>query len=196
MSLELLFSAFIFIFLAALPGRTTFVMLLLAAKGFPKQVFIGSSLAFLIQSLISVSIGHYLAMLPQWIVHAFVGLLFLYFAYHFWRESQTIESETTPRKVTIKSVFVLVFMAEWGDVSQVAIATVSAQNQEHVGWIFIVALVALLLIVTLAVGLGIKFGNTFKPNHIQKAAAAAFALTGLYLLFTAAQSYFLAFSAA
>jgi putative Ca2+/H+ antiporter (TMEM165/GDT1 family) len=176
---SLFITAFIFIFLAALPGRTTFLMLLLAARGRPWVVFLGAALAFAAQSVISVLLGELLSFLSQTAIEIAAGLLFLYFAWKFWHESRRpIEQKNA--NVSLASVFFLIFMAEWGDVSQVAIATYSAQHDKLIT--LAAALSALILIVLLATITGAKLGRNIAADRIQKFAAIVFGCIGIYLL--------------
>jgi putative Ca2+/H+ antiporter (TMEM165/GDT1 family) len=182
MNWPLVWSAFAFIFLAALPGRTTFVLLLMGASGRLKPIFIGAALAFFAQSLISVSMGHFLAFLPAWVIQIGAGILFLYFSFHFWKESKKVISVSNSAQISIRSAFLIVFSAEWGDVSQLAIASFSARNQQSVALVFGVAVFALWLITGLALAVGKHARKVFSQNHIQKFAAVGFALTGIYLI--------------
>lgn len=178
---SLFLTAFAFIFLAALPGRTTFLMLLLSARGNPQTVFVGAALAFAVQSLISVGLGEVLSFLPHTLIEAGAGFLFLFFAWNFWRESREVIEEGKMTKVTVTSVFILIFMAEWGDVSQVAIATYASQHDGKL-LIFAAAFLALLAIVVIATLTGSKVGRAVQPRLVQKSASVAFGMTGIYLL--------------
>ena len=187
----LLFGAFSFIFLAALPGRTTFLMLLMATRSGPWSVFFGASLAFIVQSAISVALGHVISFLPPRVIQFCSGLLLIYFSIHFWRDSkQDLQSESLKlnsksKSNTIRSSFLIIFMAEWGDVSQVAIASFSARAKDAIT-VFMSAVSALCFIAALAVFIGSRGSRVFKHPAIQKFAAIGFAFSGAYLLVRAA----------
>ena len=182
-------STFPLVFLASLPGRTTFVMLMLGARQRPLGIFLGAALAFLCQTIISVLLGRVLAHLPQPWFQRGVGLLFLYFSFRFWREGsrpegkeQIIGQRNRPHLYeVIRSAFILIFAAEWGDVSQVAIASLSARNSERLT-VFCSSLLALWLIAALAVFIGSHIHRVIRPVLVQKLASIVFAGTGLYLL--------------
>jgi putative Ca2+/H+ antiporter (TMEM165/GDT1 family) len=180
-------SAFTFIFLASFPGRTTFLMLMMAARDRPLLVFFGALIAFFLQSFISVSMGRFLAFLPQWSIQSGAGILFIYFAFRFWRESNQGVEDTVriQSRNSIWSSFLVIFIGEWGDVSQVAIASFSARNQQASFTIFSSAVLALWVISGVAVWVGSRLGKVFKQAHIQKVAAVGFAITGLYLILRA-----------
>src|SRR4051812_543790 len=120
MNAEIFFATFLLIFLASLPGRTTFVMMLLVLKEPAIAVLIGSLLAFFLQCLIAVLFGSLLGLLPQFIVHFSAGLLFLFFAYKMWTEHVPASLDLSSFKPTkdnfligIRKSFIAVFVAEW-----------------------------------------------------------------------------------
>jgi putative Ca2+/H+ antiporter (TMEM165/GDT1 family) len=181
---------FTFIFLAALPGRTTFLLLMLAASGNAKRIFIGAALAFLVQSFISILIGQALHLMPHSYVEIGAGVLFLYFSRHFWIESKKSLEVTNLNQIhSVKSVFVLIFMAEFGDVSQLAIAT-SASTSSSKTLVFFTAVGALWLLTALAVFVGSHMGRLFKPVLLQKLASLAFLVLGIYLCVKGGVSFF------
>lgn len=183
MSTTFLLTSFIFIFLAAAPGRTTFVLVLFASQGRLKNIFIGAAAAFFIQSFISVLLGEILALFPQPVVELIAGILFVYFAYSFWKMSaKSIELLDSDRNISIKSVFLVVFMAEFGDVSQLAIAATAAKSSSKFS-IFVLAVIALWIITGIALLVGHNLKQLFKPSLIQKAASVAFLIMGFVLLF-------------
>lgn len=190
MTWPLFFTAFSFIFLAALPGRTTFLMLLMAARTpHPWGIFWGAAVAFTCQSIISVALGSVLAFFPPHWIHFAAGVLFLFFAFLFWRDGRLRRSELperTPKKNSspfeiIRGSFLVIFMAEWGDVSQVAIASFSARYSQHLE-IFFSAIVALWVIAAVAVFIGSRARKVVKSFLIQRIASVVFALTGIYLI--------------
>lgn len=182
MSWPLFIEAFVFIFLAALPGRTTFLMLIMAARWSAWQAFIGAALAFGIQSVISVALGSLFSLLTTAAIQSVVALLFIYFSIRFWHDSRkqvTLKSSSTSTQ--IRSSFLLVFAAEWGDVSQLAIASFSAKNHEPFT-VWISATLALWLIAALAILVGRNLHRAVSPVYVQKIAAIGFAITGIYIL--------------
>jgi Ca2+/H+ antiporter, TMEM165/GDT1 family len=186
MSATFLLTSFIFIFLAAAPGRTTFILVMLASQGRLKNIFAGAAAAFFIQSFISVLLGEVLALFPLFIVNLLAGALFIYFAYSFWSQSkETIELRDSDKNISIKSVFLIVFMAEFGDVSQLAIAATAAKSSSKFS-IFALSLIALWTITGIALLVGYNLKRLIKPSLIQKTASIVFLVIGVYLLFQSA----------
>jgi putative Ca2+/H+ antiporter (TMEM165/GDT1 family) len=173
---------FVFVFLAALPGRTTFILILLAASTSPWRILIGSIPAFIVQCGLAVVAGYAIRELPHVYTKMAAGLLFLYFARKFWLDSKHAEQEPrTDSKRSRAAIFLLFFMAEMGDVSQLAIAARAAQAES--AWkVFIGAAGAMTTIAFLAAFAGQLLGKGLKPAVLQKLAAAFFVLVGVYLL--------------
>ena len=184
MSIVFLLTSFLFIFLSAAPGRTTFVLIMLASKGHLKDIFWGAAAAFFIQCFISVLLGNVLMLLPQSVVELCAGIMFLYFSFSFWKESNhSLEIQSSTKKISIKSVFTIVFLAEFGDVSQLAIAATASKSPSKMA-IFIIAVIAMWIITGLSLCLGHNLKRISKTGFIQKMAAIFFFLIGLFLIFS------------
>jgi len=173
---------FIFIFLAALPGRTTFILVMLASNSKAKNVFFGAASAFLIQASLSVLLGQLLTLIPEAYVSFSAGILFLYFSWKFWVESRTKESGIENAKTqSIKSVFILIFMAEVGDVSQLAIATSASKTLSKLN-VFLVSVCALWIITLLAIVVGRNLRRFINFGILQRIASFVFLAVGIYFL--------------
>lgn len=186
MSISVFLGLFSFFFLAAAPGRTTFVLIALASKGPFRRLFFGAAAAFFVQSLFSILLGEVLGRLPQSAVEFIAGIAFLYFGYAFWRQSQRAEEFVSrENSVSAKEAFVLVGVAELGDVSQLAIATVAAKSASKVS-VFIAAISALWVLCALALWIGKALKRVINPGLIQKLAGLAFVGIGLFFIVKAA----------
>lgn len=131
------------IFVAELPDKSMFAILALSAK-FPKRaVWIGAALAFLAHVIIAVTIGSFLAKLPVTLVQIIVAVLFaagaciLLFGKH--EDERSVIRETSkearhlsrrhPLKV-IAGSFLIVFLGEWGDITQLVTANYAAKYHD------------------------------------------------------------------
>jgi Ca2+/H+ antiporter, TMEM165/GDT1 family len=142
MDWKLFASTFALIFVAELPDKTAIATLLMATRHNPWGVFAGGAGAFVVQSLIAVTFGSMISLLPAKIVHIAAGLLFLVFAVLLWRENEeeeaeaAVEKEDSPKATSlwkvIGSSFMVIFLAEWGDLTQLATATLAAQYRAPV----------------------------------------------------------------
>ena len=85
MVLSVIAAAFILVLPVELPDKTLFATLVLATRFKPLPVFTGVGLAFAVQSLIAVTAGSLLTLLPDAVVSAVVAVLFLVGAVILWR---------------------------------------------------------------------------------------------------------------
>jgi len=120
------------IFLAELPDKTMFASLLMATKGRPAQVWLGAAGAFLVHVTIATTVGVVLfAVLPRQAIDGVVAALFLFGAIYAWREGTRDEGELVEheraRHGVVLTAFVVIFLAEWGDLTQILTANLAAK---------------------------------------------------------------------
>jgi putative Ca2+/H+ antiporter (TMEM165/GDT1 family) len=154
---------FLAIFVVELPDKTFLATLVLATKYRPILVWIGVGLAFLVQTTVAVLLGHAVSFLPEEVVQAAAGLMFLVGAVILIREGRShqeaaandeeIETKPVHGWRAILASFLVLFAAEWGDLSQLLTISLVAKYEEPVA-VFIGALAALLLVSGLAVVAG------------------------------------------
>jgi putative Ca2+/H+ antiporter (TMEM165/GDT1 family) len=187
METKLFFSTYVLIFVAELPDKTAFAALLLATSHHPLAVFIGAGGAFLIQSLVAVTFGSLLSFLPSHLIHISASILFLVFAVLMWRKGGE-EAVSSPEKQTkirfsqsVSAAFWTIFIAEWGDLTQLATATLAAKYNAPIT-IFTSSILALWTVTAIGVIVGYKIKYLFPGKMLQKIAASAFAVIGVVLL--------------
>jgi putative Ca2+/H+ antiporter (TMEM165/GDT1 family) len=137
MQLGIVLAVFPLIFFGELPDKTMFASLLLASRGRPLAVWFGAALAFIVHVTIAVSIGVGLFhLLPHRAVDGLVAVLFAIGAVLAFRESGDEEElaaaevvDTAQLRVhrTIATAFLVIFVAEWGDLTQVLTANLAAR---------------------------------------------------------------------
>ena len=188
MDLKLFASVFALIFLAELPDKTALAAVVLASRGRPLAVFFGAALAFTLQSLIAVCLGSVLGRLPAAWVRIGSGLLFLGFAVSLWFSGNSSEENPQPGadggRGFLKAAwaaFLVIFAAELGDFTQIATAALTAKHRQPLT-IFFAATLALCSVAAIAVNLGHRARHWIRPQKLQRAAAAAFAVIGILLL--------------
>jgi putative Ca2+/H+ antiporter (TMEM165/GDT1 family) len=184
--LKLFYSTFALIFISELPDKTAFASVLLATRNRPLAVFFGACGAFVVQSVVAVAFGSVISLLPARIVHTGAGVLFLVFAVMMWRRrDETPEaSGNTHSTGFLKGVvasFLVIFAAEWGDLTQLATATLAAKYKSPL-IIFSSATLALWVVTGIAVIVGYKAKAFIAPKVLQRVAAIAFAGVGLVML--------------
>jgi len=187
-SLQLFASVYGVIFLAELPDKTALSALVLASRHRPLPVFLGAALALTLQSLIAVGAGSLLARLPEHVVHVGAGLLFGGCALVMWfRRPEEADPEDTKNKEkagffgVLWTVFAVVFVAEWGDLTQIGTAGFEAKYHAWLT-ILVASSLALWSVTALAVLVGNRAGKLLSPALTQKVAAGVFAVIGALLL--------------
>jgi Ca2+/H+ antiporter, TMEM165/GDT1 family len=155
------------IFLVELPDKTFIATLVLATRFRPLFVWIGVCLAFLVQTLVAVTVGGLLAQLPKRPVEAFAAVMFLVGGIILIRGARKADEEEAETEeefshkgaataVGLKAIgvsFGILFLAEWGDLSQLLTASMVLQFKEPVS-VFIGAFLALATVSGLAAVLG------------------------------------------
>jgi putative Ca2+/H+ antiporter (TMEM165/GDT1 family) len=136
MSLGIVLATFAVIFPAELPDKSTIAALVLGTKYKPSHVYIGVVLAFAAQVVIAVAAGSLLVLLPHRLLQIVVGVMFAVGAVLIIRErggedeaEARVRSVAATRplwKVSLTS-FTVVFLAEFGDLTQIATANLVAK---------------------------------------------------------------------
>lgn len=129
--------AFGVIFLAELPDKTALAGLVLGTRYRASYVFAGVAAAFLLHVVLAVAAGSVLTLLPQQIVHAITGLLFLGGAVMLLLHKGEGEEEMRkPADQTFWKVagtgFMLILVAEFGDLTQIMTANLAARYDDPV----------------------------------------------------------------
>jgi putative Ca2+/H+ antiporter (TMEM165/GDT1 family) len=183
---KLFASIFAVIFVAELPDKTALASLVLATRHRALPVLVGAAAALAIQSLVAVLAGSLLSMLPPRVVHVGSGLLFLVSAIVMWlkKEEEPEAAEDGGQVGFAKAFtmsFMVVFVAEWGDLTQIATAGFAAHSRQPV-LVFCAATAALWAVATIAVILGHRAKHLLNPRIAQRVAAVLFALVGVALI--------------
>ena len=132
MILHVVLVCFPVIFLAELPDKTMFATLLMAGRGRASQVWLGVAGAFLVHVVIATTVGVALfAALPHKAVDGVVAALFLFGAVYVWRQKPNDEAGLVERERTrhgvVLTAFLVIFLAEWGDLTQILTANLAAK---------------------------------------------------------------------
>jgi Ca2+/H+ antiporter, TMEM165/GDT1 family len=187
---HLLLSVFGVIFIAELPDKTALAALVLATHLEALPVFIGAALALAVQSMVAVAAGNLLSFLPSRAVHLGAGSLFLVSSVLMWRrcddpgaeQSTTAGSDRRPAfRRAVATVFGIVFIAEWGDLTQIGTAALAAHYRAPVT-VFVGATLGLWAALALVVFVGNRAAKYLDPDRTKKIAAVVFAVIGFLLL--------------
>ncbi len=164
MDLAVIALTFAAIFVVELPDKTFIAALVLSTRYRPFMVWIGVGLAFLIQTVIAVTAGHLATLLPEVLIRSVALAIFLIGAIVLFRsapgaEAEEIEAEeeyaarATESKTGLKAIgasFLVLFAAEWGDLSQLLTISLVAKYEQPIS-VFVGAWGALLAVSGLAV---------------------------------------------
>ena len=188
MDLKLYMAAVAVTFVAELPDKTAFASFIMSTQKRPLAVFVGGASAMVVHTVIAVAFGSLLSLLPAQVIRILSGCLFLVFAFFMWHrkreDGDSVMSKQKPENFLgiAATSFVVIFVAEWGDLTQFSTATLAAKY--HSPWtIFLAAVTGLWAAIGLAGWLGSKVGVAFSQKTLQRLAAAVFALVGLWILF-------------
>ena len=83
--------------------------------------------------------------------------------------------------------FLVIFVAEWGDLTQLATAALVAMTGQAIS-VAIGAITALWLVTVLAAVAGARLAGVLAPTVIRRVSTALFASVGVFVLASAAQS--------
>lgn len=161
MDLVVVALTFAAIFVVELPDKTFLATLVLSTKFRPLYVWIGVGLAFTVQVGIAVALGKAAALLPEDLVHGAAALLFLAGAALLLREARAHDAADDGAEFAEKAheaqgwkaigaSFLVLFAAEWGDLSQLLTLSLVAKYDDPVS-VFVGSLAALLAVSGLAV---------------------------------------------
>ncbi|MFF6782725.1 TMEM165/GDT1 family protein [Streptomyces sp. NPDC012510] len=149
------------VFLAELPDKTALAGLVLGTRYRASYVFAGVAAAFAVHVTLAVAAGSVLTLLPQQIVHALTGVLFLGGAAMLLLTKGGAEDDAEIRKPENQSFwkvsgagFMLILVAEFGDLTQIMTANLAARYDDPLS----VGLGAVLALWAVA-GLGILGGK-------------------------------------
>ncbi|MET9082291.1 TMEM165/GDT1 family protein [Streptomyces sp. NPDC090075] len=123
------------IFLAELPDKTALAGLVLGTRYRASYVFAGVAAAFLLHVVLAVAAGSVLTLLPQQIVHALTGVLFLGgAAVLLLKKGEEDEEIRKPADQSFWKVagtgFMLILVAEFGDLTQIMTANLAARYDD------------------------------------------------------------------
>jgi len=190
-TLSVFFYVFTVIFVAELPDKTALAALVLATRNKPLPVFTGTALALAVQSAVAVVAGRLFALLPARPVHIVAGVVFIISAgVMFFKKQEHIDTgpgaDAAPKATptffkTAATAFTVVFLAEWGDLTQIGTAALAARFAAP--WtIFFAATLALWGAAAIAVIVGNRAARFLNPAIVEKVAAVLFAIVGVLLI--------------
>jgi Ca2+/H+ antiporter, TMEM165/GDT1 family len=188
-------AAFGTIFVAELPDKTMMATIVLSARfKRPFAVWVGAAIALTAQMFIAVVAGRLLDLLPDRLVRIAAAVLFGVGAVVLWRTSdETVHQEAEhllpearphlPAWRISATVFGVVFLAEWGDLTQLATAGLASGGEARS--VFVGATAAMVTVAAIGVVAGQSLLRVLPERVLRRVAAAIFATLAVVALVTA-----------
>lgn len=182
MNLSLILSTFALLFLAEMGDKTQLMAMTLAHRYRAGPVIGGVFTAFALLNLLAVWVGEALfRYVPQRLVLLVAGVLFLVFAWGSWRDSRTAEDDDASASVNGRNAFLasftLLFVAELGDKTQLAMVAMAAGTGDLLS-VFVGGTLALWCVSAIGVLLGRTVLRRVPRVWMHRAAALLFAVFG------------------
>ena len=190
MNLAIVAAVFPVIFIGELPDKTMFASLVMASRGRPRAVWLGAAGAFLVHAVIATTIGAGLfAVLPREVVDVVVALMFFAGAVYAYvegqrDESRLIEKEVGSHRRVVTSAFIVIFIAEWGDLTQILTANLAAHYHSPLS-VAVGAVAALWIVAALAVTSGQTLLRFFPLGAVRRVTAVVLFVLGAISLWSA-----------
>jgi putative Ca2+/H+ antiporter (TMEM165/GDT1 family) len=168
------------IFAAELPDKTMVATLILSTRYRQVFVWIGVASAFLVQVAIAVAAGGLLSLAPERIVAVLSGALFAFGAWVllFRKDDGEDDDIVAPPAGPWRSIvtsFTVLFVSEWGDLSQLATAGFAARFGDPVS-VFAGAWGALATVAALAIVAGRSLLRVVHEDLLRRMAGTAMAV--------------------
>ena len=189
MQFSVIATVYVIIFVAELPDKTMIATLIMGSRYRPVLVWLGATLAFAIHVTIAVLAGRLLALLPHRWVEAVTALLFAGGAAYLLfvpEKEEEVEGEeevedAPPGLKPIGTAFVVIFVGEFGDLTQILTANLAAKYHQPVS-VFIGAFAALTSVAALGAFGGRALLRVLPLTVIRKAGGVLLAGFAVYTL--------------
>jgi Ca2+/H+ antiporter, TMEM165/GDT1 family len=203
MNLGVIAATFAIVIPAELPDKTFIAAITLASRHRPVPVFLGVFLGLVGETVVAVLAGRLLAFAPHRVVDAVTAFGFLAGATYLVLARQptaehageslaaredTVITRVEARNATwrlVATTFLIVFLAEMGDLTQIVIANLSARTRDTLS-VFVGAVIAFALTSALGVSLGRTITRFLPLSVVRKVSAAVLVGLGVWSALSAA----------
>ncbi len=181
-------TSFILIFLAEFGDKSQLVCMTLAAKHRPWPVLLGASAAFILLNLLAVVFGAAVASwIPDfWLALIVAGLFGFFGIQSLLNKDESLDEDATQARAShslFVTSFLMIFAAEFGDKTQLAVAGLASTYQGLPVWIG--ATIALLATTALGIIVGQRLLKRLPLRLIHKFSGVLFLLLALAALYHA-----------
>ena len=177
-------SAFALVGLGELPDKTMFASLLMSSRGRPLAVWVGAAVAFATHVAIAVALGAaVVALLPGRALDVGTGVVLLAGGGWAWHERAGSDEErpaidTGPARRTALRAGIVIWVAEWGDLTQLITADLAARSG-HPWSVAAGALCALWAVAALATVGGSRLLARMRARRLRTLTAVVLSVLGL-----------------
>ncbi len=195
MTLGTFAGVFALMFLLELPDKTMIATIVMSTRARPTSIVVGASSAFIVQMGLAVVAGGLISLLEYRIKDAIVAALFLGGAAYLFLVSASAEEAVGERDARqerpgshwreIATAFTVIFVAEFGDLTQVQAISLSAKTHQPVE-VFVASSLALVCVSFLGAYGGRLLQRVVPVRLIRYAGGAVFAGLGVYTAVQAA----------
>ena len=177
-------TTFLLVAFAEIGDKSQLVCMTLAARHRGLPIVIGAIAAFAVLNLLAVLFGAAVAAwLPEWLVIMAVAVLFAGFgisALRYKEEAGDEEVEEKPGHGIVATTFLLIFLAEFGDKTQLAVAGLGSTSEPSAVWAG--ATIALAITSIIGVFAGRKLLNRLPLKWIHRISGVFFLLLAVFAL--------------
>ncbi len=182
----------VLVFMAEIGDKSQIVCMTLAARHRGLPVLLGAVVAFAVLNLLAVVFGVIVAnSIPEIYVASVVALLFLLFGLQsLFSGQEDINQDEAPKLSShslLITAFLMIFIAEFGDKTQIAVAGLSARFDAAGVWLG--ATLALTVTSALAVWVGRRLLQRIPIHLMQRLSGMVFLLIGLFAVMQILQIY-------
>ncbi|HEY1223224.1 MAG TPA: TMEM165/GDT1 family protein [Acidimicrobiales bacterium] len=188
---------FALMFLLELPDKTMIAMIVMSTRARPTSIVLGASAAFVLQTAIAVSAGGLISLLPAHVKDVIVAVLFLGGALYLLFVPESTVSEEGTREATSEhastrtremlTAFGVIFIGEFGDLTQIQAVNFSAKTHRPVE-VFFAASAALVCVTFVAAYGGQLLQRVVPIAKIRILGGLVFLGLGVYTLVQLASS--------
>ena len=194
------FSGFLLITVSEIGDKTFFIAMILAMQHSRRLVFVGAISALAAMTMLSVGVGQAASLLPEIYIHYAEITLFIVFGFKLLYDASQMPSETCDvvvvgeaKEVVEKAekqakdqkniwailleAFVLIFVAEWGDRTQIATIALAAENNPMV--VSIGAILGHAICALIAVTFGRVLAGQITERQLTTAGGCLFIIFGV-----------------
>ena len=157
-------------------------------------LFFRSSNCFPGSRIVATVLGSVIAQFPEKWIRRGAGLLFLAFSFQMWRDRNDMDGSAFSQRQSCENrsfwssfwrAFIVIFIAEWLDLTQIATASLIAKSSDFNFNVFLAALLALWSVTAVVITIGQKSKKYLKPILVKSICACIFLCIGIYFVETA-----------